>query len=243
MQRLAGQHVVVVGGGSGIGRAVAEGSCSAGARVTLIGRNEQKIRDAAAAIEGTAFAAADAAKPEELAAVFSAIGPFDHLVTTVSASSARLGVSSTMREMPLDAARAFFEGKFWGQYQSARAALDHLLTGGSITFTSGVAVRRSLPGHTIVAANNAAIEAAARQLAKEVAPIRVNVVSPGLTRTEAYDHLDTVARTAFFETVTAGMPLGRPAEPSEIADAYLFAMTAPYLTGVVIDIDGGFLVR
>ena len=94
-----------------------------------------------------------------------------------------------------------------------------------------------------MAANNAAIEGAARQLAKEIAPIRVNTISPGLTQTRAYDHMADDARAQFFDRVTAGQPIARPGTPDEVGEAYLFAMTSTYLTGVVIDVDGGFLVQ
>jgi NAD(P)-dependent dehydrogenase (short-subunit alcohol dehydrogenase family) len=243
MDRLEGQHVVVVGGASGIGLAVSKKCANEGAHLTLMGRTESRLCEAAAEIGGANCLVADAANEDALGAAFSAAGPFNHLVTTVSASSSKLGVTVDMADMPLDAAHEFFEGKFWGQYRSARAALRYISQNGSITFTSGVAVRRSLPGHTIVAANNAAIEACARQLARELAPIRVNTISPGLTHTRTYDHYTEAERKVFFERVTGNMPLGRPAEPDEIADAYLFALTADYLTGTVIDIDGGFLVQ
>lgn len=243
MSRLEDQHVVVVGGASGIGLAVARKCAAEGARLTLIGRTESRLREAAGSIPGAGFQLADATCDGALDAAYSAAGSFDHLVTTVSASSTRLGVTVGIADMRLEAAREFFEGKFWGQYRSAREALRHIRSTGSITFTSGVAVRRSLPGHTIVAANNAAIEASARQLAKELAPLRVNTISPGLTSTRTYDHYSQAERDAFFRRVTGNMPLGRAADASEIAEAYLFAITADYLTGAVIDIDGGFLVQ
>ena len=243
MRRLQGQHVVIVGGASGIGLAVARACAGEGARLTLVGRTKDRLEEAATDIGGAEFHVADAAKDGELEVAFAAIGSFDHLVTTVSASSTRLGVTVGMADMPLAAAHQFFEGKFWGQYSCAKAALPHISANGSIIFTSGVASRRSLPGHTIVAANNAAIEACARQLAKELAPIRVNTISPGLTQTRTYDHYTESEREAFFKRVTGNMPLGRAAQTDEIANAYLFALTAGYLTGVVIDIDGGFLVQ
>jgi NAD(P)-dependent dehydrogenase (short-subunit alcohol dehydrogenase family) len=152
-------------------------------------------------------------------------------------------VQKSIAEMPAEGAHAFFEGKFWAQYQAAQAALAHLAPNGSITFTSGAASRKTLPGHTIIAANNAAIEAMAKQLAREIAPRRVNVVSPGLTDTRAYDHLSPETKREFFAQVIKQLPLPRVAQPDEVAAAYLFAMTARYLTGTVIDIDGGLLVQ
>ena len=191
----------------------------------------------------TDIAVADALDSAAIAIALSSWAPIDHLVTTTSVSSSRLGVVKTMAEMPLDGARAFFEGKLWSQYTAAQAALPHLSPGGSITFTSGAASRKGLPNHTVIAANNAAIEAMAKQLAREIAPRRVNVISPGLTATRVYDHLPPEKRKAFFAHVTEQLPIPRPALPEEIAAAYIFAMTSSYLTGAVIDIDGGLLVQ
>lgn len=243
MGSLEGQTVAVVGGASGIGFAGASAAAGEGARIFLIGRTRSRLEEAASAIDGAKIAVADATDERSLEQAFASIGTIDHLLLTASSSAAGLGVTVAMAQMPLDAAHRFVEGKFWAQYRAARAALGSLSPDGSIAFTSGVAVRRSLPGHTIVAANNAAIEAAARQLAKETAPIRVNVISPGLTETRAYDHMDDKSRAGFFAHVTANQPIARPARPEEIAQAFLFAMTATYLTGTVIDVDGGFLVQ
>jgi NAD(P)-dependent dehydrogenase (short-subunit alcohol dehydrogenase family) len=164
-------------------------------------------------------------------------------VLTISVSATSLGVNSRLDAMPAEGALAYLEGKFWAQYRFTQAALPLLSPAGSITFTSGVASRKGLPGHTVIAATNGAIEAMARQLAREIAPRRVNVVAPGLTETGAYDHLSPQERQAFFDHVSRQLPLARVAQPCEIARAYLFAMTATYLTGSVIDIDGGLLAN
>jgi NAD(P)-dependent dehydrogenase (short-subunit alcohol dehydrogenase family) len=241
--RLAGQRIVVVGGGSGIGLAVAQAARAEGASLGLIGRTRDRLEAAMHAVGGdTGIALADARDPVAIGQALSQWELIDHLVITTSASSSALGVQKPMREMPLDGARAFFDGKLWAQYIAAQAVLPRLARDGSITFTSGAASRRSLPNHTVIAANNGAIEAMARQLAREIAPQRVNVVSPGLTATSVYDRLPDVERMAFFANVTGRLPIPRPAAPAEIAAAYLFVMTASYLTGAVIDVDGGLLV-
>lgn len=240
---LAGKTVVVVGGASGIGFAVAEAAIRAGASLMLIGRTPERLTAATASLGDQAHSlAADARDPAALANAFAKIGPIDHLVTTISVSATKLGVNKPIGAVGRDAAEAFFAGKFWSQYWTAQAALPHLAPDGSITFTSGVAARKGLPDHTIVASNNAAIEAMARQLAREIAPRRVNVVSPGLTETRAYDHLSPEDRQRFFAHVTGRLPIPRVAQPAEIAQGYLFAMTATYLTGTTLDIDGGLLV-
>jgi NAD(P)-dependent dehydrogenase (short-subunit alcohol dehydrogenase family) len=241
---LSGQRIVVVGGGSGIGLAVAKAAHAQGARVALVGRSKDRLQTAVKQLGADVeIATADARDPGAIAAELSSWQPIDHLVLTTSASASGLGVQKSMADMPLDAARAFFDGKLWSQVTAAQAALRHLSPAASITFTSGVASRKGLPNHTIIAANNAAIEALAKQLAREIAPRRVNVVAPGLTATGVYDHLAPTEREAFLAHVTAHLPIPRPATPDEIATAYMFAMTATYLTGAVIDIDGGLLVH
>jgi NAD(P)-dependent dehydrogenase (short-subunit alcohol dehydrogenase family) len=242
--RLTGQRIVVVGGASGIGLAVANAARAEGARIALVGRSRDRLEAALREVgPETDIAVADARDPAAIAAALSTWPRIDHLVATTSVSASGLGVQKAMTEMPLDGARAFFEGKLWSQYTAAQAALRYLSPRGSITFTSGAASRKGLPNHTIIAANNAAIEAMAKQLAREIAPRRVNVISPGLTATRVYDHLPPAEREAFFAHVTGQLPIPRPAAPEEIATAYIFAMTSSYLTGAVIDIDGGLLVQ
>ncbi len=242
--RLEGRRVVVIGGASGIGLAVAAAARAEGARVAVVGRSKDRLEAALREIgPEVESAVADARDPAAIGAALVAWVPIDHLVTTTSVSASGLGVQKSMAHMSLTGARAFFDGKLWSQYTAAQAALPHLSPSGSITFTSGVASRKSLPNHTVIAANNAAIEAMAKQLAREIAPRRVNVISPGLTTTHVYDHLPPTEREAFFAHVTGGLPIPRPASPEEVAAAYVFAMTSSYLTGAVIDIDGGLLVQ
>jgi len=243
MANLQDKTVLVVGGTNGIGQAVARRAVHEGAQVIIGGRTPTTLEQAAADTGAHDTRLVDATDPDSIATFAQDLPAIDHLVLTVSTSAAGLGVTVDMASMPIDAAHKFLAGKFWGQYRLAQAVLPKLKTDGSITFTSGAAIRRSLPGHTIVAANNAAIEACARQLAKEIAPIRVNTISPGLTQTRAYDHLPEDARQDFFDRVTLNQPISRAGTPDEIADGYLFAMTSTYLTGVVIDVDGGFVVQ
>jgi NAD(P)-dependent dehydrogenase (short-subunit alcohol dehydrogenase family) len=245
MGGLAGKRVLVLGGSSGIGLAVASAALAAGAAVTIAARTQTTLAAAQVALGGEGRVTAriaDAASPAALAGLFAGAGPLDHLVVTTSESSSRHGVNQPLAGIDLAAAHAFFEGKFWNQLRAAQAALPHLAPHGSITLTSGVASRRTLPGHTIIGSVNAAIEGFVRQLAREAGPRRVNAVAPGLTRTRAYDPLEPAARVALFDRIAGVLPVGRVGAPEDVAHAYLFAMTAAYLTGTVIDIDGGHLV-
>jgi NAD(P)-dependent dehydrogenase (short-subunit alcohol dehydrogenase family) len=242
MSALAGRRVLVLGGSSGIGRAVAAAALAQGAEVVIAGRTEATLAEAAAALGTVTAHRADARDPASLDALFTAAGPLHHLVVTTSESSSRHGVNRALPDIPLEAAQGFFEGKYWNQVRAAQRVLPHLAAGGAITLTSGVASRRTLPNHTIIGSVNAALEGFARQLAREIGPRRVNVVAPGLTRTRAYDPLPEEARAALFGRIAATLPLGRVGAPEEVAEAYIFAMRATWLTGTVIDIDGGHLV-
>jgi NAD(P)-dependent dehydrogenase (short-subunit alcohol dehydrogenase family) len=242
MGALAGRRVLVLGGSSGIGRAVAAAALAEGARVAIAARDPAMLAEAAAALGAVTTHVADARDAAALAALFAALAPLDHLAVTTSESSSRHGVNRPLGEIPVEAAQAFFEGKFWNQLRAARAVLAHLAPDGSITLTSGVASRRTLPNHTVIGSVNAALEGFARQLAREIGPKRVNVVAPGLTRTRAYDPLPEEARAALFGRIAAALPMGRVGTPEEVAEAYLFAMRASWLTGTVIDMDGGHLV-
>lgn len=235
---LQGAHILVLGGSSGIGLAVARAALAEGARVAIAGRTRATLD--AAGID--AAHVVDARDATALDALCASLAPLDHLVVTTSESSSRHGVNRTLPEIPLDAAQSFFEGKFWNQLRAARAALPHLAPEGSITLTSGVASRRTLPNHTIIGAVNAALEGFAKQLAREIGPRRVNVVAPGLTRTRAYDPLPEPQRAALFGRIAEALPMKRVGTPEEVAHAYLFALRATWLTGTVIDMDGGHMV-
>ncbi|MCP5367470.1 MAG: SDR family oxidoreductase [Hyphomicrobiales bacterium] len=238
---LHGRTVLVIGGSAGIGLAVAQAAAAQGARVHIAARDRGRLARAAEQIGAAGHHAADVTDDAARAALFDSVGPIDHLAVTSHLSSTRLGVHTAMDRMPLDGARKFMEHKFWSQYAAAQAALDHLSADGSIVLTSGVASRRPLAEHTVIAATNAAVEAMARQLCAEIAPRRINVVAPGLTDTRTYDHLSPESREAFFAKVRGLVPVARVATPADIARAYLFAMESDYLSGAVIDMDGGLL--
>ena len=152
-------------------------------------------------------------------------------------------VASAATDISFDAAKTAFDTKFWGSIAVAKEAAKQIRPGGTITLTSGFLARRTVPGTYIKTAMNAAIEATAKILAKELAPIRVNVVSPGLTDTEAYSGMDDTSRQAMLERAAGSLPAGKAGSPEDLAQGYLFAIDNPYVTGAVIDIDGGALIN
>lgn len=218
----AGTVSVVIGGHSGIGRAVAQALTERPGRVEVAGRRS----------------GLDVSSPEVVEAYFARLGPIDHVVFT--AGSAAPGGKVT--DVALDAAKAAFDVKFWGAIAVARAAAKHLRPGGTITLTSGILARRATAGAYVKTAMNAALEAVAKVLAKELAPLRVNVVSPGLTDTEAYAGMPDEARRAMLDRAATSLPAGRHGRAEDLARGYLFAIDNPFVTGAIIDVDGGALV-
>jgi len=224
---LAGQRILIVGGSSGIGFAVAEAAARHGAAVTIVGRDRAKAATAAAALEGDVAATAFEMTDEPaVTAFFAANAPFDHVVVT----AAQLH-GGRVRDLPTELARATFESKFWGPYLIARHAriADH----GSIVLTSGAGARRPRAGRAAVAASSAAIEVLTRVLASELAPVRVNCISPGLVDTPMLRAVRDPASPA------PPQPVARVGDPAEIAFQFLACMLNRYMTGSVIDIDGG----
>lgn len=213
---------VVVGGHSGIGRAVASALQERPGRLEVASRRS----------------GLDLADEKAIAAYFEQLGPIDHVVVT--AGSAAPG--GKWADVDMGAARAAFDVKFWGTVVVAREAAKRLRPGGSITLTSGFLSRRATAGTFVKTAMNAALEAVAKVLAKELAPLRVNVVSPGLTDTEAYAGMPQEARSAMLDRAASQLPAGRYGRAEDLAQAYLLAIDNPFMTGAVIDVDGGALV-
>ncbi|MCG7629300.1 SDR family oxidoreductase [Epibacterium sp. MM17-32] len=223
MTDLTGTKAIVIGGTSGIGAAVAQVLAERGAAVTSASR-------------ATGLDVTDA---DALSRWIAGQGPFDHLVFTAGSQAPGGAVDA----LDLEAARRAFDVKFWGSIRAAKAAAAELRPGGTITLTSGFLARRTVPGTFAKTAMNAALEASAKILARELAPIRVNVVSPGLTDTDAYAGMETAARKQMLEGAAAKLPAGRVARPQDVAAGYLFAIETASVTGAVIDIDGGALIN
>lgn len=240
---LAGKHVVIVGGSSGMGFATAAAALAEGARVTIASRSADRLaaaRARLAAPDRVATAVIDMTREASVRAGFAdmADGSIDALV--ISASSVAHGPFATAATEDI---RAMVEAKFLGAYVVAQAALPKLARGASITFVSGVLSRRPGTNGAGLAAVNAALEALGRALALELGPdIRVNTVAPGMTRTEAYAGMPEAEREGMFAAVGAALPVRRVAEAREIADAILFLARNGFVTGHTLDVDGGHLI-
>ena len=232
---LAGKKVVVVGGSSGIGLSTAELAVREGAEVIIASRNAEKL-NAVAGTLGARAIAADVTSDESVEALFRACGPVDHVVVTAAQLK-----SGPFKTVPMDDVRATMEGKFWGAWRVARFA--DIRPGGSLTLVSGFLSIRPRPNSAIVGAANGAIESLARSLALELAPVRVNCVSPGIIDTPIRAAMPEAARLEMLAKTAASLPVGRVGVGEDIARQILAFMTIGFATGSIVYIDGGALIN
>jgi NAD(P)-dependent dehydrogenase (short-subunit alcohol dehydrogenase family) len=231
---LKGQKVVVVGGSSGIGFSTAELATREGAEVIIASRNPERLKAAADNIDARAIPA-DVTSDQSVEDLFRACGPVDHVVVT--AAQLRSGPFKTVA---MDDVRATMEGKFWGSWRVARFA--EIRPGGSLTLVSGFLSIRPRPNSAIVGAANGAIESLARSLALELAPVRVNCVSPGIIDTPIRAAMPEAARRDMLAKTAASLPVGRVGVGEDIARQILAFMTIGFATGSIVYLDGGALI-
>jgi NAD(P)-dependent dehydrogenase (short-subunit alcohol dehydrogenase family) len=233
---LTGQKIVVIGGSSGMGLATAKRLGSEGAHVVIASRSEKKLKAALSEIEGKAEAKSlDFTDEKGVRSFFESVGRFDHLVLM----GAGLPAWGNFLEIQSAALESAFKTKFWGYFFCAKYAVAYLRENGSILFTIGGAARSAIPGTAGVAAVNGAIMCMAFTLAKELAPIRVNILSPGLVDTPAYNWMAEEEKQGFFKRMSGNTPVGRVGKPDEIAEAARYLLMNGYTTGAVLDVDGG----
>ncbi|MCM3587769.1 SDR family oxidoreductase [Mesobacillus maritimus] len=232
---LNGKRVVVLGGTSGIGLATAKAFLDQSAKVIIASRSVSKLNEAKQVLGGNVEAIEiDFRSEEKVAEFFSKVGKFDHLVVTAGE-----GTMGHFSELPVASAKEAFDSKFWGQYITVRSALPYLSNESSITLTSGVYGVRPPQGATTLAAINSAIEGLVRGLSVDLAPIRVNVVSPGIVDTPIYAGMPDDQRQALFNGIAQQLPVGRIAKPEDIAETYVYLAKNGFTTGTSVLIDGG----
>lgn len=236
---FTGQHVVVMGGTSGIGEAAATRFAADGAEVVVTGRDRARLDAAVERIGGKVEGhVLDGTDPEQIAAFFAGHGAIDHLVLALSGSSGAGPLAGLDLGAEGDLA-AGFAGKFWPFVRILQAALPTLRRDGSVTFVTAASARAAFPGTSGLAAINGALEAMVPPLAVELAPLRVNAVSPGVIDTPWWHAMPDEARATFFDGMAAATPVGRVGRPSEIAAAIAMLAGNGFVTGVVFDCTGG----
>ena len=230
------KRVVIVGGSSGIGLAVAHEVALQGAEVVIVSSNAERVQEAIKSIGGEARGeAVDVSDEKAVERLFTKLGAFDHLVFTA-------GDSLPLRELAttdLKQARRAFELRYWSALAAVKYGSPQIRKGGSVVLTTGVAGRRPQNGWVIAASVCGAIDALTRALAIELAPIRVNAVSPGVVRTNLWQNMSSAEREQLFESVGKRLPVGRVGEAHDIAQAYLFLMQEEFGTSQTVVVDGG----
>src|SRR3984893_13139040 len=231
--KLTNSQVLVNDGRSGSALTTAVPAGEAGAYVTIASRSKVKLETALGSIRGTSRAVVlDTRDQSALERFFMAEGPWDHVVVSAAQTP-----SGPVRTLDLADANAAMESKFWGAYRVSRAA--RIKDGGSLTFISGFLSVRPSAGAALQGAINAALEALARGLALELAPVRVNTVSPGLISTPLWSSMAEEKREAMFARAAVSLPARRVGQPEDIANAVLFLATTPFATGTTVRVDGG----
>jgi NAD(P)-dependent dehydrogenase (short-subunit alcohol dehydrogenase family) len=230
------KRVVIVGGSSGIGLAVAEEAASQGAEVVIVSSKAERVQEAIQSIGGDARGqAVDVSDEKAVQSFFTKLGGFDHLVFTAGDSLQLHELAKT----DLKQARRAFELRYWSALATVKYGSPQIRKGGSIVLTTGAAGRRPHSGWVIAASVCGTIEALTRALAIELAPIRVNAVCPGVVRTNLWQNMSSAEREQLFESVSKRLPVGRVGEAHDIAQAYLFLMKEGFSTGQTVVVDGG----
>jgi len=223
---LQNQKVLIIGGNAGIGLAVAKAASAAGAEVIVASRSAAALpADTLGALSPRAV---DITSDADIQRLMTEVGTFDHLVFTARSRTP----ATPFLALDTVAAQQAFETKFWGQYRVVKAAVPRLNPRGSITLTSGIASLRPFPGLSTMSAINGATESLCKALAVELAPLRVNTVSPGFVETT---HVP-------IREMAASLPLKSLGTAEAIARNYLFLMSDAYTTGTVLVCDGGAML-
>jgi len=233
------KSVLIVGGSSGIGLGVAEALLREGASVIIVGRREEKLRAAREFLwfgDRIKTIAADVANEDEVRRLFESTGTIDHLVVTRGV----VPIGAPIESLNLDSVRQFIDVMLVSALSLAKHGAPHIRRGGSITFTSGISKDKpAVPGGAVVAAVAGSLGYLARALALELAPTRVNVVSPGWVETPMWEEIAGPAKNQMWAEMGKRVPAGRIAQPADIAKAYSFLLGSELTTGIVLKIDGG----
>ncbi|MGV8875861.1 MAG: SDR family oxidoreductase [Rhodococcus sp. (in: high G+C Gram-positive bacteria)] len=227
-------RVLLIGGASGIGRAVAAEVVDRGGEVVLAGRRPDVLSDAVARLGPRASSViVDLADENSIAAAAAEVGSIDHVVS-LAADHANGPVAG----LDVEDVRKAFDAKVIGPILLAKHFAPSIADGGSLLFFSGVAAWKPAPGLSVMATTNGAVTFLVEALALELAPIRVNAVSPGIVDSGAWDSMGDGKDSFFVETARAN-PVGRVGRPADVAAAALYALTDTFVTGTTLHVDGG----
>jgi NAD(P)-dependent dehydrogenase (short-subunit alcohol dehydrogenase family) len=234
--------IVIIGGSSGIGFATARAALEEGAAVVICGRSEERLRTAAARLDGRVdIFPLDIVDETAVAALFGSIVRLDHVFITAGGfPDSGLGGHDPRKLHPNESLRPVLDSRLWGPVHVVRYATPKIRPGGSVTFTTGVATVKPLPGEAFMSATGGGLEALSRSLAIDMAPVRFNVIRPGLVDTPLLERVLGEHRDQVVAAAVSRFPIKRAGRPEEIAEAALFLMKNEYVTGIELTVDGGF---
>jgi NAD(P)-dependent dehydrogenase (short-subunit alcohol dehydrogenase family) len=233
MLNFTNQRLLIIGGTSGMGLATAQLAMELGGEVTVASRSRAKIDRTLAKLGGNACGQIlDVTNDGQVMEFFSESAAYDHVVVTGS----EVKIAS-VRELPLEAAKASFESKFWGFYRVAKYA--NIKPGGSLSVIAGFLATRPQAGRALMGAINGALESLVQGLALELKPVRVNALSPAMVNTDMWASMGDEAREATFAKMRALYPAGVIGEPMDIARQLLLLAGTKYATGTIVTLDGG----
>ncbi|MCX4745683.1 SDR family oxidoreductase [Kitasatospora sp. NBC_01287] len=231
---LSGTRVVVIGGSSGIGRAVARQAAEAGARVVVGSRSAEKLAATAEEIDGITTGVIDVTDEESVRAFFADLGAIDHLVICPGDMA-----TGSVYDVSIEAVRRSLDTKIISPLLCVRHAGRSIAPTGSIVLLAGAGGYKAYPDLSATAAANTGVGGLGRSLAVELAPIRVNVVVAGLIDTPLWDSVPAEAKAGLFAQTAAATPVGRIGQPDDVAGTVLHLLENTFTTGALSFVDGG----
>jgi len=233
---LKDKKVVIFGGTSGFGLATAKAAAAEGAEVIIISRSQERIENTLKLLSRNATGiVADVHQPENLKDLFESVGQFDHLVYTAGDPLA----VANIEDITLGQAKAIFNVRYWGAFAAVKYGAPKLRSGGSINLIGGNAGSRPGAGWSVVASICAGMEGLTRALAVELAPIRVNLIAPGVAETNLWAGLSEQDRQGLYQWASGASLLKRTGQAEDVARGFIYLMGQPHVTGQVLTIDGG----
>lgn len=237
--KLKNKKIILIGGSQGIGLATAKIAYQEGAEVIIASRNSEKLAKAKEEIgERTLTYRLDGSDEAAVKRFFENFDHIDHLVLTASG-----GTGGALKDLDLRDVRALFDSKFWLQVQAVKYAAPKMQTGSSVTLFSGIVSRKAMAGQLPYTSIAGAVESMGSMLALELAPVRVNVITPGFIHTPAWDNfMPYEKQVEFFKGVKEMLPVKRIGTAEDVAKGVQFLMESDFISGAVLDIDGGHKV-
>jgi NAD(P)-dependent dehydrogenase (short-subunit alcohol dehydrogenase family) len=231
---INGKKAIVFGGTSGIGLSATQILSDKGAHVIALSRNPDKLKNVPKNVTTKKMNVLDR---DALEKFFQEVGEYDILVNSATGGARAVG---PFLSMDLDGYKASFD-KLWGYTNVVRYGTKFLKDNGNIVLVSGSPARKCRPGQIAISSVGGAVEAFARGIAPEIAPKRINIVSPGIIDTPM-SPLQGKEREDYYKNTTNNNLIPRAGTPDEVATGVIFAIENEFITGTTIDIDGGWLI-